>query len=154
LASELIGEYATGRLAAKSDVLFSSVQANWNAAVDPATIDEFADSGIDGPDDVARIFSEQLFFGCEADDPLNAVAFGREFLPLDAQLNAFLGSDIGHWDVPDQRRVLPEAWELVEHGCMSRKDFRDFAFRNVTRMMCDVNPSFFEKTSVEPILHV
>ncbi len=109
-----------------------------SAAVDLATIDEFVESGIDGPADVARIFSEQLFFGCEADDPLNALAFTPGLLPLGVRLNAFFGSDIGHWDVPDQREVLPEAWELVEHGHISRDDFGDFTFP--TSRACSAKP--------------
>ena len=32
------------------------------------------------------------------------------------RLKALFASDIGHWDVPDIREVLPEAWELVEDG--------------------------------------
>ena len=63
-------------------------------------------------------------------------------------MNAFFGSDIGHWDVPDQREVLPEAWELVEHEHMSRADFGEFIFGNVKRMFTDVNPSFFDGTVI------
>ncbi|MGO8860940.1 MAG: amidohydrolase family protein [Acidimicrobiales bacterium] len=149
LADRLIGDYASGRLATRSDIVRSSVRASPSAVVDPATIDEFVSSGIDEPTDVARIFSDQFFFGCEADDPLNALAFSPDLLPLGIRLNAFFGSDIGHWDVPDQRKVLPEAWELVEHGHISREDFGDFTFGNVTRMLREVNPSFFMGTAVE-----
>jgi predicted TIM-barrel fold metal-dependent hydrolase len=149
LADRLISEYATGRLATRSDIVRSSVRVSPSAVVDPATIDEFIASGIDGPADVARIFSDQFFFGCEADDPLNALAFNPDLLPLGIRLNAFFGSDIGHWDVPDQLEVLPEAWELVEHEHISRADFEDFTFGNVTRMFLDANPSFFAGTAVE-----
>ncbi len=31
-----------------------------------------------------------------------------------------LGSDIGHWDVIDITDVLPEAWSLVDDGCITR----------------------------------
>ena len=149
LANELIDQFAIGSLSTGREHVRSSVRVNPSAAVDPATIDEFVESGIEGPADVARIFSDQLFFGCEADDPLNALAFTPGLLPLGVRLNAFFGSDIGHWDVPDQREVLPEAWELVEHGHISPDDFRDFTFRNVTRMFSDVNPAFFHGTAVE-----
>ena len=149
LAERLIGDYATGRLARRSDLVRSSMRASPSARVDPATIDEFVLSGINSPADVARIFSDQLFFGCEADDPLNALAFSSNLLPLGVRLNAFFGSDIGHWDVPDQREVLPEAWDLVEHGYISPEDFGDFTFGNVTRMLHDVNPSFFIRTAIE-----
>lgn len=150
LADRLVDDYAAGPLASRRDVIRASLRASPSAAVDPATIDEFVDSGIDGPADVARIFSDQLFFGCEADDPLNALAFSGHLLPLGVRLNAFFGSDIGHWDVPDQREVLPEAWELVEHDHVSRADFEEFTFRNVMRMFTDANPAFFDGTAVHP----
>ena len=54
----------------------------------------------------------RFFFGCEADDRLNALAFDRRLNPAGARLNALFGSDIGHFDVPDMREVLPEAYEL------------------------------------------
>jgi predicted TIM-barrel fold metal-dependent hydrolase len=149
LADRLIADYAAGRLATRSDLVRASVRVSPSAVVDPATIDEFRATGINGPTNVAKIFSEQLFFGCEADDPLNALAFSPGLLPLGIRLNAFFGSDIGHWDVPDQREVLPEAWELVEHKHMTREDFRDFTFGNVTRMFLEANPSFFDETAVE-----
>jgi predicted TIM-barrel fold metal-dependent hydrolase len=149
LANQLIDEFAIGSLSKGREHVRNSVRVSPSAAVDLATIDEFVESGIDGPADVARIFSEQLFFGCEADDPLNALAFTPGLLPLGVRLNAFFGSDIGHWDVPDQREVLPEAWELVEHGHISKDDFGDFTFRNVTRMFSEANPNFFDGTPVE-----
>ena len=45
---------------------------------------------------------------CEADDPTNAFAFDTRVNPLSARINAMFASDIGHWDVPDFREVLPE----------------------------------------------
>ena len=111
-------------------------------------VDDFAESGITGPDDIVDIFTRQLGFGCEADDPLNALAFNGTLLPHGVRLNAMFASDIGHWDVPDMREVLPEAWELVEDGHLSEEDFSDFACGNVVRMLTDLNPRFFEGTAV------
>ena len=51
-------------------------------------------------------------------------------------------------DVPDLRRVLPEACELVEEGVMSDADFRVFACGNAMRMLTAANPRFFEGTAV------
>ena len=45
-------------------------------------IHEFAASGVKTPDEIKQIFSEQFFFGCEADDPLNALAFATDLNPL------------------------------------------------------------------------
>jgi len=94
------------------------------------------------------VFQKQFSFGCEADDPLNALAFDRARLPHGARLNALFASDIGHWDVPDVRGVLPEAWELVERGAMSEADFREFGFGNAVRMLRAARPDFFEGTAV------
>ena len=111
--------------------------------------DDFAEAGIDSPDDIVEVFTRQLFFGCEADDPINGMAFNRGLLPRQVQLNAFMGSDIGHWDVTDMTEVLPEAWELVEDGQITEEDFRSFTFTNIVRGLTDMNPQFFEGTPVE-----
>jgi len=68
--------------------------------------------------------------------------------PLGARINAMFASDIGHWDVPDFREVLPEAWELVEHGLVDEAGFRQFAFENVVRLFGGTNAKFFEGTVV------
>jgi hypothetical protein len=97
-------------------------------------LDEFAASGIRRAEDVRDVFTRQYFFGCEADDPTNAFAFDTRVNPLSARINAMFASDIGHWDVPDFREVLPEAWELVERGLAGRDRLRQFAFENVVRL--------------------
>ena len=94
------------------------------------------------------MFARQLNFGCEADDPMNGLAFDDRYLGGVIELNAFFSSDLGHWDVPDMRDVLPEAWELVERGIISDKDFEAFTFGNTTRMLTDVNPGFFDGTVI------
>jgi predicted TIM-barrel fold metal-dependent hydrolase len=147
-AERLIANYATGRLAKSVERLRSSVRVPPSAAVDLATLDEFAESGISGAEDIAEIFERQLFFGCEADDPLTSVAFRSELLPLGIKLNAFFGSDIGHWDVPDQRLVVPEAWEHVTEQRLTLADFADFTYSNVVRMLSEVNPEFFNGTTL------
>ncbi len=68
--------------------------------------------------------------------------------PYATRLNAMFASDIGHWDVPDFRDVLPEAWELVEHGLVDEASFRAFAFENAVRLFGETNPRFFEGTVV------
>jgi hypothetical protein len=45
--------------------------------------------------------------------------------------------------------VLPEAYELVEHGLLTEDDFRDFMFENAVRFWGEVNPDFFKGTVVE-----
>lgn len=115
---------------------------------DRSALDEFSASGIARPEDVRDVFTRQYFFGCEADDPTNAFAFDARVNPLGARLNAMFASDVGHWDVPDFRGVLPEAWELVERGLVDEAGFRDFAFANVVRLFGGTNASFFAGTAV------
>jgi predicted TIM-barrel fold metal-dependent hydrolase len=114
----------------------------------PETIDEFADSGMESPEDIQEVFEKRFFFGCEADDPMNAIAFDRKKIPRGARLNAIFASDIGHWDVPDFRQVLPEAWELVEDGHLDAADFKAFTCDNAIAMFAGANPKFFEGTVV------
>ena len=95
------------------------------------------------------LFIPNFYFGCEADDALNAVAFMGDLLPYGAKLNAFYGSDIGHFDVPDMREVLSEAIEPLEEGILSKADFRDFVFTHAARFYTDTNAAFFEGTIIE-----
>jgi hypothetical protein len=50
--------------------------------------------------------------------------------------------------VIDMRHSLPEAYELVEDGHITRDNFRDFTFANAVRLWGTQNPKFFEGTSV------
>ena len=110
---------------------------------------EFAESGVTGPEDIEEIFTKHFYFGCEADDPMNALAFSTKINPRGAELRAMFASDIGHWDVQDFREVLPEAWELVEDGALDEKQFRAFTCDNVARLLTAANPDFFRGTAVE-----
>ncbi|MEM7409019.1 MAG: amidohydrolase family protein [Myxococcota bacterium] len=116
---------------------------------DPATLDEFRHAAIEKPEDVRRVFADQFYFGCEADDPMNALAFDTKTNPLGARLQAIFSSDIGHWDVPDMRCVLLEAHEAVDDGNMSPEDFRRFTFSNAASLFTATNPDFFAGTAVE-----
>jgi predicted TIM-barrel fold metal-dependent hydrolase len=111
-------------------------------------LDEWAPIGLERAEDVIDRFARPFYFGCEADDPMNAMAFDTRLNRFSARLQAIFSSDIGHWDVPDMREVLEEAYELVEHELLSEDDFRDFTFANVTRLYGEANPSFFEGTAV------
>jgi hypothetical protein len=64
-----------------------------------------------------------------------------------ARLNAIFSSHVGHFDIPDMRVVLPEAWELVEDELITKDDFRDFGFANAV-LFGTQNPDFFEGTPV------
>jgi len=115
---------------------------------DDVAADDFARSGLRGPADIRRVFAEQLFFGCEADDVVNTWAFAAHVNPHGLKLNALFGSDIAHWDVPDMREAVPESHELVEHGLMSDADYRAFVFGNIVDLWGGGNPDFFAGTRI------
>jgi predicted TIM-barrel fold metal-dependent hydrolase len=147
-AAEIFADFATGALRTYGDRIEEGARPLGDPHVSRYGLDDFAESGITSPDDIVGIFTRQLAFGCEADDPLNALAFSDTMLPRGARLNAMFASDIGHWDVPDVRAVLPEAWELVEDGHLTEQNFAEFACGNVVRMLTSMNPGFFEGTAV------
>jgi hypothetical protein len=79
------------------------------------------------------IFTRQLGFGCEADDPMNALAFNDKHAPPRRPTERHVR--LRHRPLGRARpaRVLPEAWELVEDGHLTEHDFADFACGNVVR---------------------
>ena len=112
-------------------------------------LDDYSRCKITRKEDFLDLYVRRFYFGCEADDPINAWAFNKKANPLHARLSAFFSSDIGHFDVPDMTEVVPEAYELVEHGLLDENDFRDFVFANAVRFWGEVNPDFFKGTVVE-----
>jgi predicted TIM-barrel fold metal-dependent hydrolase len=112
-------------------------------------LDDFAACQITRAEDLRDLFVTNFYFGCEADDRMNAWAFHRECNPLGARINTLFGSDIGHFDVPNMAHVVPEAYEFVEDGLISADDFRDFMFTNPVRFWGEANPQFFHGTVVE-----
>ena len=75
-------------------------------------------------------------------------AFREDVNPLGARLRPILGSDISHWDVPDMTEPVEEAYELVEHGLIGEREFREFTFLNPARLHVEANPRFFADTVV------
>jgi len=122
---------------------------NGNGTGGVADLDDYAACKIERKGDFQDLFVKPYYFGCEADDPINGWAFNRKALPMGVRLNALFSSDIGHFDVPDMGEVVPEAYELVEHGLLDEDDFRDFMFENAVRFWGEVNPDFFKGTVIE-----
>ena len=146
------GALVGGRLANQHDRNLAAHSGNpaiGGLPEDPKMIDEFARCEITRLEDVRDLFVPNFFFGCEADDPINAWAFAAKKNPLGARLNAIFSSDIGHWDVPDMRDVTAEAYELVEHGAINERDFKDFVYGNPLKMLTHANPDFFKGTAIE-----
>jgi predicted TIM-barrel fold metal-dependent hydrolase len=152
LLEELAAKYGAGlRLSAGADGgtdLGSPLMGGY-AEEDPALVDEFAACGAEHAEDLRPLFEPNLYFGCEADDRLAALAFDTAKNPFGARLNAMFSSDLGHWDVVDMKEVLEEAYELCEEGLLSEADFRDFTFTNPAMLHARVNPQFFAGTVVE-----
>lgn len=145
---DLCRQYGTPAVRDKIDRLAAAGERFSGASEDPATLDEFAACGIERAEDIRDVFTRSFFFGCEADDPINAWAFNDRVNPLGARHNILFSSDIGHWDVPDMTEVTEEAYELVEHGLITQSDFRDFVFANPVRIWAAMNPRFFAGTAV------
>jgi predicted TIM-barrel fold metal-dependent hydrolase len=150
MGEALFREFGTGVFAAYQDGYDPATAYHRRPGVKPGeSTDDFAESGIESPEDVADMFGRQFFFGCEADDPMNALAFDTRLVPNGATLRAMFASDIGHWDVPDMRGVLAEAWELVEDGLLDLDQFRAFTFDNARGLLTMVTPSFFDTTALK-----
>ena len=147
--TELFDQFASGRIMERRDRIGYGLNMLSEPETDPAVIDEFACTRIERPEDLLDIFTRQYHFGCEADDPMNAMAFDTSVNPHGARLRGVFASDVGHWDVPDIREVLPEAYELVEHGHFSESDFADFVFANPISLWAGNKPDFFDGTVVE-----
>ncbi|HUE81560.1 MAG TPA: amidohydrolase family protein [Pyrinomonadaceae bacterium] len=116
---------------------------------DPAMLDEWAPCQIERREDIRDLFVPSFYFGCEADDPMNAWAFNTKVNPLGARLRVLFGSDIGHWDVPDIAEVVEETYELVEKEVITENDLRDFVFTNPVSFYAGLNSDFFRGTVVE-----
>jgi predicted TIM-barrel fold metal-dependent hydrolase len=114
-------------------------------AIEP--FDDFAAARIETVEDIRARFSENFYFGCEADDPLTGWAFDPR---LDARLKPVFSSDIAHFDVVDMTEVLEEAFELVDDGVLDEAQFRAFTFDNAVALHSRSNRDFFAGTVVEP----
>jgi predicted TIM-barrel fold metal-dependent hydrolase len=147
LIRDLLGRYGTPTMTAAADDLDRALLP-LSTPVESIP-DEFAGTGLRTEQDIRDVFERSLFFGCEGDDPMSAVATDRFARYLGIRVNAIYGSDIGHWDVPDIREVLPEVYELVDRGVFEPADFRCLVFDAPVRLWTDNNPGFFDGTAVE-----
>ena len=149
LLRRLFDEYAATPVADRVDRLTEGLAMLSDRDELPQDVDQFAESLLTGIDSLLDIFANRFFYGCEADDPLNALAFASNLNPGGVNFAAIFASDVGHWDVPDMRRVVPEAYELVERGHINEEQFRDFVYDNPVRLWTGMNPNFFHGTSIE-----
>jgi predicted TIM-barrel fold metal-dependent hydrolase len=148
LLREMVDKYGYGDIAAELDR-----RDGWPLKEEDSltggvpVLDDYAACNISRKEDWVDLYAKPYYFGCEADDRMNATAFGKS-MPFGARINAIYSSDIGHFDVVDMRDPLPEAYELVEDGHITEHDFRDFVFANAVRLWGTQNPDFFAGTRV------
>jgi predicted TIM-barrel fold metal-dependent hydrolase len=149
---ELVRRYGDARLNASVDGIVDSLDAfrpevTIEELERPEHVaDDFEAAGITSKADVRAVFDTNFYFGCEADDPATMWAFDPR---LGARLHPVFSSDFTHFDVPDFREVIPEAYEMVEKGFVNAQDFREFTFANAARLHTRNNPNFFKGTVVE-----
>ncbi|MBV9861649.1 MAG: amidohydrolase family protein [Alphaproteobacteria bacterium] len=147
LLREMVDKYGYGDYAAELDRRDGWPQKEEDFLTGGVPLDDYHFCKIAQKQDWIDLYATPYYFGCEADDRMNSVAFGKA-MPLGARINAIYSSDIGHFDVVDMRDPLPEAYELVEDGHITEDDFRDFVFANAVRLWGTQNPRFFEGTRV------
>jgi len=149
---ELIGRYGDQRLKASADAIMGSLDAfrpecSIEELARPEHVaDDFEASGVNSKEDIRAVFSGNFYFGCEADDRATMWAFDPR---MGVRLRPVFSSDFTHFDVPDFREVIPEAFEMVEKGWVTEQDFREFTFTNAARLHARNNPDFFKGTVVE-----
>ena len=147
LLRELVGKYGYGDIAEELDRRDGWPLKEEDSLTGGVPLDDYHFCGITHKQDWIDLFATPYYFGCEADDRMNSVAFGKA-MPLGARINAIYSSDIGHFDVVDMRDPLPEAYGLVEEGHITENDFHDFVFANAVRLWGTQNPNFFDGTPV------
>jgi hypothetical protein len=145
LFAELIDKFAHPRVQAIRDRVVQD--SLWSDH--PEILDDWSACELRHESEIPDLFSRPFYFGCEGDDRMVAAAFDERLNPFGVRLNAMLGSDIGHFDVPDMRDVVPKAFEMVDEGILDARGFRDFAFANAVRLHGGMNPDFFKGTVVE-----
>ena len=149
---QYIDRYGDQRLKANADAIMNNLDAfrpecSLEELSRPEHVtDDFEAAGINSKEDVRAVFSHNFYFGCEADDRATMWAFDPR---MGVRLRPIFSSDFTHFDVPDFREVIPEAFEMVEKGFITEQDFREFTFTNAAQLHTRNNPDFFKSTVVE-----
>jgi predicted TIM-barrel fold metal-dependent hydrolase len=148
---ELFARYGGSEIRDRLDQLGSGLgfHSQYFAPENPGELDEFAAAGITREEDVRDRFLNHFYFGTESDDTRVAYAFHRQANPFGDRVKAFLGSDSGHWDVPDITSVTSNAYSFVERGIFSEEDLRYFLSIHPLELYTSLNRDFFKGTVVE-----
>ena len=148
----LIVKYGDSRLQANAEAIMNNLdflrpECSVEELARPEFVsNDFAAAGIESKDDIRTTFSNNFYFGCEADDRTTLWAFDPR---MGFRLRPVFSSDFTHFDVPDFREVIPEAFEMIEKGFVTEQDFREFTFSNAATLHTRNNPNFFKGTVVE-----
>ena len=148
----LIDRYGDAKLKARAEAIVGSLDAfRPECSVEELSkpehvVDDFDASGVKSKADIRKVFSENFYFGCEADDRATMWAFDPR---MGIRLRPVFSSDFTHFDVPDFEDVIPEVYENIEKGYMSEQDFREFTFVNAAQLHTRNNRDFFKGTVVE-----
>jgi predicted TIM-barrel fold metal-dependent hydrolase len=145
--NELLIEYGGERFDGRLDGVIQLLP-DPSQPVEPENYDDFQHLGLTRKEDIAALFGN-FFFGCEADDKINAWAFATDVNRFGMTLKAFFGSDIGHMDAPDFTRVVEETYELVEEGTLTPDEYRMFVADHAILLHGGMNPQFFQGTAIE-----
>ena len=148
VARDLFERYADDAIRPKLDQL-ERVLGSTGTRIDPDLRDDFSKMEIRNLRDLRDLFIPHFYFGCEADDPLAAIAFDRRLNPMDEQVRAIMSFDLGHWDVTEMSDAAAEAYELREKGIVSEEDFRSYAFGHAVQLYATPNPDFFAGTPIQ-----
>jgi hypothetical protein len=149
---QFIDRYGDERLKANAGAIMNSLDAfrpecSLEELGRPEHVsDDFEAAGINAEEEVRTVFSDNFYFGCEADDRATMWAFDPR---MGVRLRPVFSSDFTHFDVPDFREVIPEAFEMVEKGFITEQDFRELTFTNAARLHTRNNPAFFKGTVIE-----
>ena len=84
LLERLFAQHGAESVVARLDRLDDGLRMLSDPA-DADKVDFFGESQLTGADDIVRVFTEQFFFGCEADDPMNALALPARAEPTTAR---------------------------------------------------------------------
>ena len=149
---QLIAKYGDPKLQANTDGIMNNLdflrpECSVEDLARPEFVtNDFAAAGIESKDDIRTAFSTNFYFGCESDDRTTLWAFDPR---MGFRLRPVFSSDFTHFDVPDFREVIPEAYEMVERGYVTEQDFREFTFTNAATLHTRNNRDFFKGTVVE-----
>jgi predicted TIM-barrel fold metal-dependent hydrolase len=145
--NELLLEYGGDRFKGRLDEVVQLLP-DPSQPPEPWNYDDYRHMGVSKKSEIGPLF-DNFFFGCEADDKMNAWAFNTDVNRFGMRLKAMFGSDIGHMDAPDFTRVTEETYELVEDGALSADEYRMFVADNAILLHGRMNPNFYKGTAVE-----